>query len=387
MKYKTAVKLICVGFAALFLLLFFNSTAYAVPSESKNVITPDTMKEWDNGAKVTKASSGTGSDYQINVNADTKGLKKGYYSIFLYDAKTRYIGSYDGISFNLKNESNTELKINLTLTIDSDTSAVMTDSSYAVLESQDKSICETIVPSYGTISIPAGFDGTVYIPFSKLYTSGGKNVSLTNIESWGITAVMSEDKQIKYQIGNIEFLSGSLASMKGSYYLITLSGNSRINIPNAGSVIEFYQTKVKDLDGNPIKQDTLYYLKNSVEGAALSKDGKLEIGSNCKASVITICAKSGNSVNFAELTVPMFHSSAAVSYAGIPKADDVAHITTSVYTRLSEYINIIRFALAVIAVFLIAIFYQWFSEAKTNYIKIKNKIYNLSDYHEGEEKL
>lgn len=379
-------KLVIAIFTALFLLLPISSTIYAVPSKSKNVITPETMKEWDNGAKVTKESSGTGSSYKASVTADTTGLKKGYYSIFLYDNTKRNIEAYDGISFNIKNLNKMEMKINLTLTVDSKTSAVMTDSSYAILEASDKSICKTVVPSYGTIQIPAGFDGTVYVPFSRLYTSDGKKVSLTNIQSWGITTVMSENKQIKYEIGDFEFLKGSIDSMKDSYYLITLTGSSKINVPNAGSLIELYEAKVKDLEGNEIKEPATFYLKNNVSGASLSKDGKLEVNENCTASVITVCAKLENSVDSGEIEISMHRSSTTAS-AGIPKASDLQRITTATDLKLDKLLNVIRFASVIIALFLFAIFYNWFSEAKNNYIKIKNKLYNLSDYDEGEEKL
>lgn len=387
MKWKSARKLIGMCFTALLVLLLFNTAVYAVPSESKNVITPDALKEWDNGARVEKTSSGSGSNYQINVTADTTGLKKGYYSIYLYDNTARYIESYDGISFSLKNENNTELKINLTLTVNLSTSVAMTDSSYAILESSDQSIKEAIEPTYGTISIPANFDGTVYIPFSKLYTSGGKSVSLNHIQSWGITAVTSENKQIKYQIGDIEFLSGSLAAMKGSYYLIYMSGSSKINVPNTGSVIEFYKAEIKDLDGNPINQSAIFYLKNNVAGASLSKDGKLEIDSNCNASDIKVYAKSENSVNSGEITISMQHIKSAVSFVGIPKASAVTRLTTTTDSVLHKYVNIIRFVSVLIALFFGIIFYRWFSEAKTNYSMIRNKLHHISDYHEGEEKL
>jgi hypothetical protein len=382
-KCKTAGKLIVIGLSALCVLLLFSSTAYAITSESQKVITPTKMKEWDNGAKVTRTSSGTGSNYQVSVTADTNGLKNGYYSIYLYDITARYIKPYDGICFNFKNENNAAVEINLTLTVNSKISATMADSSYAILEAADQSVREAIVPAYGTISVPANFEGTVYVPFSKLYTSAGKSVSLTQIQSWGVTAVMSEDQQIKYRIGNIALLSGSVASMKDSCYLIALSGNSKITIPHTGSVLEFYQAKVKDLDGHPVNQEATFFLKKGISGVTISKDGKLEVSSDCVATNITVCARLKNGVSQGELAVSLQRGGTAV---GIPKASDVPKIITAADIKLNKLINVIRFVAIVIVACFGAIFYKWFSESKTNNIKIKNKLYQLGNDYEEEEK-
>lgn len=384
-KRKKARKLIVLCLSALFALLFLNNSAYAVTSESQKVITPDKMKEWDNGAQVTATSNGRGSNFETDVTADTNGLKQGYYSIYLYDLTERDISSYDGICFHLKNENNTQMKINLTFSVNSKTSVTMTDSSYAILESTDQSVREAIATVNGTISIPAHFDGSIYVPLSKLYTSDGKSIPLNEIQSWGITAVMSANQRIKYQIGNIAFLSRSIASMKNSYYLITLTGNNKVAVPKMGSAIEFYQAQVTDLDGNPVNQSAAFYLKNNVAGVTISKDGELQVGSNCTATEITVCSKLANSADDGELTVLLQHGAIAAS-VGIPKVSAVPKITTQTEVKLNELVNIIRFAAVVIALFFGAVFYSWFSEKRKNYILIRNELLLPND-HGGEEKL
>lgn len=374
---------ICLSVFCAFLML--SGTASAVASDSKRVITPGEMKEWDNGAKVTCSGSGSGSNFRESMVADTSGLKKGYYSVFLYDVKARNLQSYDGFAFNLKNQNDSDLKINLTFTVNSKTSLTLSDSSYAILESSDQSISEAITPAYGTLSIPANFDGTVYIPLSKLCTSDGKTVSPAQIQSWGITSVMTENQQVKYQAGNFELLSGSIASMKASYYLFSLTGSSRIAVSNTGSVIEFYQAQVKDLDGNPVGQAATYSLKKAVSGVTISKDGRLEVDSDCTAPSVTVCSKLANSVDDGELTVSLQHGR-TVAAAGIPRPSAVPKITTPAESKLNGFMNWIRFAAIVIAVFFGVIFYSWFSEAKSNYLKIKDKL-SSSDNYEGKEKI
>ncbi len=131
-KSQKAEKLFFISLATVLLLLNFRSTAFAVSSQTHHVITPSRIGEWDNGAKVTSVSKGSRENYLVDVKANTAGLKKGYYSTYLYDAAKRNVGSYDGICFDFKNLTNDEIKINLTLTVNSRTSVAMTNSSYAI---------------------------------------------------------------------------------------------------------------------------------------------------------------------------------------------------------------------------------------------------------------
>lgn len=359
----------------------------AISSQSKLTVSPGKMKEWDNGAKVTYSNSGSGENHQISVQADTNGLGKGYYSFYLYDLTARNLRSCDGISFQLQNKTTKALEINLIFTVDSHTSASMTDASYAILESTDKSIVESVTPSYGTISIPANFNGTVYVPLAKLYMSSGQNVSLTSIQSWGITAVMTENQQTRYQMDNISFLSGSVAAMKSSYFQISMVGDSQIVIPSMGSTMERYQARVKNLDGASILQLPIFYLEKQVPGVTLSKDGQLQITSNCTASSVTVCAKLPNSVTFAQQTVTLVQSSAAEKAAAVPAFSIVPKLTKPAFAVLNQWLSLIRIVAAGMAFCLLAVILKWFSDANSNYMKIQKKLYSVSLYNERKEKL
>lgn len=377
---KKPGKLLIACLFSFFLLLSFHSTALAVSSQGQHIIIPDKLREWDNGAKVTAVSKGSRENYHVNVSANTNGLKKGYYSIYLYDISERNLDPYDGICFNFKNLTDADIKINLTLTINSQTSIAMTDSSYAILESADQNLKESVFPAYGTILIPARFDGTVYIPFSRLYTTKGKNILPEHIQSWGITAVMTQNEQIQYEFGNIKFLCESIASMK-NYNLITVSGKDQVAIPSNGSALTFYQSTVKDLNGNPLKKRAMFYLKKSSPGVTISKDGRLEVNSSCTAQKITICSKVANCVNWGELTVPLERKGITSALDnGIPQPSNVQKITTTADVKINQSICWIQIIFGTIVLFLGAIFYEWFSEYSTNYTKIKNELYHSDNY-------
>lgn len=358
----------------------------ALASESQHVISPGDMKVWNNGAKVTKTYSGQGTNYQISVQASTDGLSKGYYSVYLYDLTARDLTSDDGISFDFQNRSSTDLKINLTFTVNSSTTVSMTDASYAVLESTDHSLEEIVSPSYGTISIPSNFNGTIYVPLSKLYTLDGTSVPLTKIQSWGITAVMTENEQMHYQIGNIQFLNGSMDAMRSKYYQISLSGNDAVTIPRLGSTMEIYQAHIKDMDGNAVTQNPTYYLKENVPGVTLSADGELQVLSGCTASSVTIGTKLGDSVTFTQKTITLKRSTTAGNSISIPRPSNVPKITKPVDAILNRYVGAIRITAGAIIAILIIIILKWFFDANHYFIKIREKLLAMIVDHEGEKR-
>lgn len=385
-KWKNAKKIVVLSLAWFFLFLLFQNTAFAAGSETEKAITPGKMKEWDDGVNVTQESSGKGKDYQMSVTADTSGLEEGYYSFYLYDYTTRSVKPNDGIRFNLKNESDTELKINLTITVNSKVNVTMADSSFAILESADQSMKEVVYLTYGTLSIPANFDGTVYVPFTQLYTEDGENIPLLQIQSWGITTNMSQEQQAQFTVGNICFLTKSIDSVKDSYFLFSTTGNSEITVPTTGTVMEIYQVEVKDIDGNHLDDDIIFSLEDNIAGAWISKDGKLEVGSDCVASEVTVCVKTNKSINSGKLKIKLEQVSAVVAASGIAKASDVKGITTLIYSKMNEYMKVIRVLLFILVLVFVFIFYEWFLESKNNYDSIKNKLFKSFNEQEEEEK-
>lgn len=384
MKIWKNVKRVFVLYFAFFSFFFlYQNTAFAAVSDMGKAITPGNMKEWDDGAKVERRSSGKGKDYQMSVTADTTGLGEGYYSFYLYDFTTRSVKNNDGIRFDISNASESELKINVTFTVSSKTNVTMAESSFAILESADESKKEVVYVNYGTISIPANFDGTVYVPFSQMSSEDGKKVALTQIQSWGITTTMSQEEQVQFTLGNIAFLTDSIGSLMDSYYLFYIKGDNEITVPTIGTAMKSYQVDVKDLEGNSLEDDISFFLEDDMAGVSISQDGKLEVGSDCVASEIIIYVKTNQSINYGKLKINMKQVNAEIVATGITKATDVKGITTSVYAKLNDYIKIIQILFFLIILFLIFILYEWFQEAKKNYNLIKSRL--LKTFNEQEE--
>lgn len=367
------------------LLIFFQQTVLAISSEKEKIVTPGNLKEWNDGASVTKATSGKGESYLAEITADTTGLEEDYYSVYIYDNTKRDIRSYDGIRFHYSNQSDNDLKINLTLSINAKTSVTMLEKSFAILEEDIQEATQVVTAEYGTVLIPAQFSGTIYIPFTQLFNEEGENIDLSTIQSFGITTVMEKDQIASYAIGNIAFLSGSVEAMKDSNFLITLSGEEQVTIPSTGAVIEKYTAKVIDLEGNEVNTDVTFYLEDEIEGVSLSKDGTLEIQSNCVANKLNLLAKTSQSINSGTLTLSLERENA--TQGGVPNPEEVAQISTLVDQRLNDSVLLFRILAVIIALFFVAVFTIWFNQAKANYQTIKRKFNKIFQEQEEEDNL
>ena len=367
------------------LLLPLGGPARAVESFSRQTITPE-LKEWDNGARVSVTSSGRDETFQAAVQASTSGLRQGYYSVYVFDNTSRSVASDDAIALNLQNLGNSPLKLSLTMKTRAGETVTVGDSSYAVLEAADQSLQEAIEPLYGTFSIPAGFSGTVYMPFARLYTADGQTTSFSRIQSWGVTAVLSENQQAQFRFGNIRFLAGSMDTMKSQYYLISIVGSGNAVIPRKGELLTTYEASAQDLDGNAVKQTPVFSLKSKVPGASVSADGKLQIDSSCTASSVTVCARVPGSVGFTQTVVSLQKAGLGKNggTAGVPAPSAVAPLTVPFYRWLGRAVTPLRAAGVVVILLLVAVWYAWFHEDGANYRRIQKRL--TAAGREGEKK-
>lgn len=369
----------------LFCFLAFPQTVFAISSKEEKSITPSNLKEWDDGASVTKEASGKGENYQVEVTADTTGLKEDYYSIYIYEDTKRNVGPYDGICFQYLNQSDIDLRMNVTIKIDAKTSVTMLDKSYAILEEEETKNTQVVTAKYGTLLIPARFSGSIYVPFSQLFNEKGERVLLNNIQSFGITTVMENEQTATYSIGNFAFLSGSIDAMKESHYLITLMGEEEVVLPNTGAVIEKYKASVVDLEGNEMDTDVTFFLEDSIEGIMLSENGALEIQSDCVATKVTIYAKTKQSINAGKMTLSLKRVSDKVAAVGVPKAQEVPSIATTTYHRLKDSVLLLRLFALMIFFFIGAVITTWFNQAKAHHQMIQKKLYQIFEEQQEEE--
>ena len=178
---------------------------------------------------------------------------------------------------------------------------------------------EIAAVAYGTFEIPGSFEGGVYIPFSQLTDREERSLSLKSVRSWGFTTVMEQEQVVQYEIRDINFLGGSEASLKQSYFDIRILGDNRLTVPNAGTSISDYRAEVKDLDGNTVEDPVSFSLGTKTAGASISSGGALELDSNCPAGEIVIYAGTERSINAGKLILSLQHAGDGSENRGGPE--------------------------------------------------------------------
>lgn len=373
-KYRKSLFWV-IGLSICLLLPFFTIPASAASKDSNAVqIAPGQIKSWNDGANVTVDTTGEDEATKTTVTADSTGLRKGYYSSYLYDDTKRSVSAYDGIRFHVENNEDTALKMNLTLTVSKTVSVSLLDQSFAILQPDDKTeIASILYPENGTLMVPGGFSGTLYAPFSQLLTDDGRRVSLTQIQSWGVTGVESEDQIISYTIGKIEFLKNSEAAIRGQYYFITPSGDTQITVPHTGSIIKNYQASVTDLDMKPQDQTPEFFLSGTDTGITITKEGRLEISSDCTASDVTIYVKTEKSLNAGKLQVQLVHENSQDSGVLVPDPSEVGTILSPLYRWLGQSFTWIQGGILTAFLLVAALIAHWFEISNRNYYSIKEE--------------
>ncbi len=364
--------------------LLLPGRAAAVLAEAEEPITPNPMKEWNDGANVAMRAEGKAEAYRLTVFADTTGLEEGYYSVYLYDTAARSVAAFDGIRFFIENSDDEALKINLTLVVSEKISVTLPDTSYAMLEADGAQTGETAAPQYGALSIPAHFSGMVYIPFAQLYPAQGEQVALKRIQSWGLSVSLTEGQEVHFTLGDIAFLKNSVASMRADHFFTVLSGKETVTIPAIGAITENYQARVLDLEGNPAAGSAVFYLEEDIAGVTLAQDGSLEVGSECVATRLTIRAKLPQAVTDGALTVSL-KKSAAGADGGVPTKSQIGSILLPVYAGLMRYESAIRLSCGAIALVLCGVFIHWAGLARQNLSKPRQRAGTENQDAEGHE--
>lgn len=373
-KYRKSLFWV-IGLSLCLLLPFITVPVSAASKDSNAVqIAPELIKSWNDGANVTVDTIGEDEATKITVTSDSTGLKKGYYSSYLYDDTKRSVSAYDGIQFHVENNEDTALKMNLTLTVSKTVSVSLLDQSFAILQPDDKTeIASILYPENGTLMIPGNFSGILYVPFSQLLTEDGKPVLLTQIQSWGVTGVQSEDQIISYTIGKIELLKHSEAAIRGQYYFITPSGDTQITVPHTGSIIKNYQASVTDLDMKQQDQTPEFFLSGTNTGITITKEGRLEISSDCTASEVTIYAKTEKSLNAGKLQVQLVHEDSQDSGALVPDPSEVGTILLPLYQWLGKSFTWIQGGILTAFLLVAALISHWFEISNRNYYSIREE--------------
>ncbi|WP_418040404.1 hypothetical protein [Paenibacillus xylanilyticus] len=280
-KWKQLI--LAASFAALSSLL----PVQAVQAEQLK-LSGSMIREWNNGTQVDTHMDKNGS---IQIQTSTEGLKKGYYSAYIYELRNRDWSSYGALTFSIRNESEMTLPFNVVITRDNQSSLTVADNRNVIVVPKATKEATLVHPTAGLIELEPGFVGQIRIPFSSLMvqdkakTAG--QVKLGKITGWGITTTTTENAKLNVRVGNIKPVSRKQAAAENELTTLQITGEERMMKPEAGESIAQYEVHSSSSKGIP---KASFQLDSPVQGASITADGLLTLQTSVQPESLTIRA-------------------------------------------------------------------------------------------------
>lgn len=351
-----------------FVVLLTNLTnVFAIGKEEFIEYVPKQIQQINNGGKSSLLKL---NNNMYEIYMDTSELEKGYYTTYIYENYKNEWTDYEGVKFEIDNMSNNSIKINLNINTKNRKLLSVPDNNIVMLKNNSSEELEAINPRYGTIEIVKGFNGEVYIPFNSLREKDSdvdEIIRISDIDSWGIVATAGENEKNKFFIGNFKLIKKGSNLKKYFEYNLDITGDKDVEIPVAGEGISNYKVIDKVGNENIVEKGTKveFQLERYIDGADITKDGKLILNPDVEPQEIEIQAILDDSIA-KTITVNLMKSWTlqATEVDGtsksIPKENEVVSLLNykdKLY--INKFIVIVRFALSFIFIFFITLYWKW----------------------------
>lgn len=378
-------------FICMITLCFINSTcAYGISNIDSTEFIPKNIEKTTNGADV-KINSSTTNGYELDVSMNTIGLDDGYYTAYLYENKSRDWSSYEAIAFDVVNECNSSVRINLNIKKNDNTVVSPSDDNVILTKMKNAQIMEKVHPSYGTIELPKDFKGTIYIPFNSFkekdnLTSDNVN-EISKVLSWGIIVTQSENEEKSFKVSKFSLITKGSDMDKYFNLNFSIKGDTTIEIPVVGETIYDYKIEsinnVENINKNTVK----FKIKESVDGITINDNGRLTLTPDVQEQQIQICAVLDE--NLSEIMDIQLLKSWTVdakeldgTSKSIPRPDEVSTLTKN---KKGSWINNniligTRISIIIITIVFGSLYWFWKKNAnkwikkKINYKKENNRL-------------
>lgn len=351
----------------LFIAFTNNVFAYTEANSSKQLILKN-LKISSNGSVVNSKSYSSAGHYFIDIKMNSYKLKKAYYTANILNDNQLNLSGYGMMSFNINNNSNGELRFNLVMQQADWTSLSVANDKTVLLKAEGTDIMEKKSPTYGTISIPKDFKGTVFIPFSSLGKQGltkqDKQYEISKISSFGIISTLHENEAKEFSISDFNVLDKNNSMTKLGDLNFTINGDARVQLPVIGESIARYKV---EMDNSALKDTKVTYkIHTKQKCISISDDGILRIAAGVPKGKITIDAVVGDSV-YESKEIDLFKSwtLSAKEVDGtsksIPKINAVKNLMGGPYQFIMSHnvMDIIRIAAILLVAALTGLYIYW----------------------------
>ncbi|MET1247515.1 hypothetical protein ABWW58_01840 [Sporolactobacillus sp. STCC-11] len=261
------------------------NATYALSIKS-TAFSPTILKVYTNGVDVNQKEWGP-THYVANLGTTEQKNKKKYYTASFYENRTRNMTSFGGMILNFSNPNKSTIRFNFSLNDGSKKIWKVGNRQFVAFKEKKDKYWESSQAEYGAISIPKGFDGQIYIPFSSLNKEKNK-LNLSNIKSWGVSFTLNANQQRRVIFGNFSLVNKRF-SLKANKILDQLIiGDDFVQIPVAQSSIAEYTIR----SAYKGQSKPVFKMASDLSGVSISKRGTLSISKPIKPQTIRILALS-----------------------------------------------------------------------------------------------
>lgn len=217
---------------------------------------------------------------QTNLSFQTEGETEGQYALSVFENDKEKLKDYEGVELCLKNNRNEELKMNVLLSTLEETVLIVRDGAKVWLEEKD--VYQVKESELGCFTVPANYDGTIYIPFTAFaqVDDTEEPEEITGIYGIGFTFVLPEDSRADVSLSAIRMIPENTAQAK-TYFEITGADSvlrPRLGESTANYSVEFYNGMGQVCDSrDAVSYEIVSVDGGQAKGAFIDENGRLTV--------------------------------------------------------------------------------------------------------------
>lgn len=273
---KTLKVFFCSAKYFILVFIFFINASFISLATGDKILDLSFKKiETDLSSKITYEDTG------VKIETDSSKRDKECY-LYIYQNIKENWSMYHNFCIEIQNKNKSSQRINLSIQSKNMLEFRLKEGSEIFLE--DRNIIYSDKIKDGCIEVPGEFEGKIYVNFNNLINEKSNVVldsnTLSNIVSWGITFIPSDEEHNIVTIKKLSLLSQEKLRFLNNIKII---GDEEVQIPILGQSISQYE--VLGLGSNSKIKYSLIGKQNNVN---LSQNGKLTLSNKAKPGQIIL---------------------------------------------------------------------------------------------------
>lgn len=229
----------------------------------------------------------------LHLSFDTNGYQERYYTATAFKNLKLNLEESGGISFGISNNLDAPMRMNFALFNSEGRTVDVGAGFYVKLQGEETSYAKV---EYGCFELPAGFEGTVEIPFDVLaFQDTGENAGeITQVWGYGIICVAEQGETYDVTFSNLAFLAAEETASASEPCELEIEGDERAFRPKVGESDTPYHAVIYNMLGESHPVEAVFSLNADYEQASVSEDGVLTVGCRFPGEMIEIKAETAD---------------------------------------------------------------------------------------------